>query len=79
MLNSILAETDVPLGPYTAPDSALLWGVHGAVHTIMAVTPVANNPNADIMFDASRSVPTGQQNVPQHVMQPCILYLGRSA
>ena len=28
-------------------------------------------------FDASRIVPTGSENVPQHVWQPCIIYLGR--
>lgn len=30
-------------------------------------------------FDASTIVPTGPQNVPQHVWQPAILYLGRPA
>ena len=30
-------------------------------------------------MDISLSVPTGPQNVPQHVWQPAILYLGRSA
>lgn len=28
-------------------------------------------------FDPSRVVPTGPQNVPQHIWQPVILYLGR--
>ena len=30
-------------------------------------------------FDASLVVPTGPQNVPQHVWQPLVLYLGRPA
>ena len=32
-----------------------------------------------ISFDASRVVPTGPENVPPHVWQPAILYLGRVA
>lgn len=32
-----------------------------------------------ISFDASRVVPTGPENVPPHVWQPAILYLGRPA
>lgn len=32
-----------------------------------------------IYFDASRSVPTGPETVPQHIWQPVVLYLGRSA
>ena len=32
-----------------------------------------------ISFDASRVVPTGPENVPPHVWQPAILYLGRAA
>ena len=31
------------------------------------------------LFDASYVVPTGPQNVPQHIWQPAILYLGRPA
>ena len=31
----------------------------------------------DFGFDASRVVPTGSENVPQHVWQPCIIYLGK--
>lgn len=30
-----------------------------------------------LMFDASRVVPTGPENVPPHVWQPAIIYLGR--
>lgn len=32
-----------------------------------------------LMFDASRVVPTGPENVPPHIWQPVILYLGRAA
>ena len=32
-----------------------------------------------IYFDASRSVTTGPETVPQHIWQPVILYLGRPA
>ena len=32
-----------------------------------------------LMFDASRVVPTGPENVPPHIWQPAILYLGRAA
>lgn len=32
-----------------------------------------------LMFDASRVVPTGPENVPPHVWQPAVLYLGRPA
>ena len=32
-----------------------------------------------IMFDSSRVVPTGPQNVPQHVWEPVLIYLGNPA
>ena len=35
--------------------------------------------NTSLGFDASLSIPTGPQNVPQHVWQPVVLYLGRPA
>ena len=35
--------------------------------------------NTSLGFDASLSVPTGPQNVPQHIWQPAVLYLGRPA
>ena len=40
---------------------------------------LAGQPGASngLRIDASRSVQTGPQNVPQHVWQPVILYLGR--
>lgn len=31
----------------------------------------------EMTFDASRAVPTGPENVPQHIVQPIVLYLGR--
>lgn len=34
-------------------------------------------PRKNMEFDASKSVPTGPENVPPHVWQPAILYLGR--
>ena len=34
---------------------------------------------AALSFDASLVVPTGPQNIPQHVWQPLVIYLGRSA
>lgn len=35
--------------------------------------------NTSLGFDASLSIPTGPQNVPQHVWQPLVIYLGRSS
>lgn len=34
---------------------------------------------SDFDFDASRTVPTGPENVPPHVWQPLVIYLGRPA
>ena len=36
-------------------------------------------PRKNIEFDAAKSVPTGPETVPQHIWQPVVLYLGRSA
>lgn len=36
-------------------------------------------PRNNIIFNASDSVPTGPENVPPHVWQPIIIYLGKSA
>ena len=36
-----------------------------------------NGNASDVTLDISRVVSTGPQNVPQHVWQPLILYLGR--
>ena len=38
---------------------------------------MVRHENGAASFDASRVVPTGPQNVPQHAWQPVILYLGR--
>ncbi len=50
----------------------------------MSVTRIANStqsgdsrPTFALNFNASNFVPTGPQNVPQHIWQPIILYLGR--
>lgn len=36
-------------------------------------------PLSRLFFDSSRDTPTGPENVPPHVWQPVILYLGRPA
>ena len=36
-------------------------------------------PLSRLFFDSSRDTPTGPENVPPHVWQPVILYLGRAA
>ena len=36
-------------------------------------------PLSRLFFDSSRNTPTGPENVPPHVWQPAILYLGRPA
>lgn len=41
-----------------------------------ALQPIADNAGYDLAFDASRVVPTGPENVPVHVLQPVIIYLG---
>lgn len=38
-----------------------------------------NFPLSRLFFDSSRNTPTGPENVPPHVWQPAILYLGRPA
>lgn len=46
---------------------------------------LGNSPSGSIekhgavTLDASKSVPTGVQNVPQHVWQPSVIYLGKAA
>lgn len=51
--------------------------------TLLATTGGSNDSDgrgpAGLSFDASLVVPTGPQNVPQHVWQPVVLYLGRPA
>ena len=43
------------------------------------VYPSGSHRDGTLGFDASRTVPTGEENVPQHVWQPVILYLGSPA
>lgn len=38
-----------------------------------------NFPLSRLFFDSSRNTPTGPENVPPHIWQPVILYLGRPA
>lgn len=59
-------------------------GIFGATGAFSIVTSAKENTsagsyNSDFKFDASFVVPTGPQNVPPHVWQPVILYLGRPA
>ena len=61
-------------GGYSSPTGAFVAG--SGCYSADART---QSPNVYIEFDASKSVPTGPENVPPHVWQPAILYLGRSA
>ena len=59
-------------------------GIFGATGAFSVVESdkeqtTAGSYNSDFKFDASFVVPTGPQNVPPHVWQPVILYLGRPA
>ena len=48
--------------------------------SIQAYTGSSTNfPLSRLFFDSSRNTPTGPENVPPHVWQPAILYLGRPA
>lgn len=51
--------------------------------TLLETTGGSNDSDgsgpAALSFDASLVVPTGPQNVPQHIWQPVMLYLGRPA
>lgn len=56
----------------------------GAITSHIRSTPFFSHTNKDvpamyISFDASKIVPTGKQNVPQHVWTPYIIYLGNPA
>ena len=56
----------------------------GALGSEFPANRAANNSPSGagygvISFDASRVVPTGPENVPPHIWQPVILYLGRPA
>ena len=64
-----------PLGSYSVISGA--FQQKGATTTNYAST--SDGSHIAEQFDASNVVPTGPQNVPQHVWQPAILYLGRPA
>ena len=57
------------------------WG--GALGTLTDSLSSAQSGTSSIglqvQFDASRVVPTGPENVPQHYLQPVALYMGRVA
>ncbi|WP_297826849.1 hypothetical protein [uncultured Desulfovibrio sp.] len=48
---------------------------HSAAYPSQAITSAG--PGIGIEMNAFNNVPTGQQNVPQHIWQPVIIYLGR--
>jgi hypothetical protein len=43
---------------------------------VLGAIASGDNPLYKITFDASQEVNTGPQNVPQHVYQPGVIYLG---
>ena len=66
--------------------SILMDDAEGVLHvdrngiSIQAYTGSSTNfPLSRLFFDSSRDTPTGPENVPPHVWQPAILYLGRPA
>lgn len=66
--------------------SILMDDAEGVFHvdrngiSIQAYTGSSTNfPLSRLFFDSSRDTPTGPENVPPHVWQPAILYLGRPA
>ena len=66
--------------------SILMDDAEGVFHvdrngiSIQAYTGSSTNfPLSRLFFDSSRNTPTGPENVPPHVWQPVILYLGRTA
>ena len=64
-------------------DYAGIKGVGGAFSYTGAQSSTTNNNgsnrNDSVRFSAASVVPTGQENVPPHVWQPLVIYLGRSA
>ena len=61
----------------------IMDGYEPSVSGTMSVKRIANaaqsgdsRPTFALNFNASNVVPTGPQNVPQHIWQPIILYLG---
>ena len=61
-------------GGYLSPTGAFVAG--SGCYSADART---SSRNVYIKFDASKSVPTGPENVPPHVWQPLMIYLGRPA
>ena len=66
--------------------SILMDDAEGVFHvdrngiSIQAYTGSSNKfPLSRLFFDSSQGTPTGPENVPPHVWQPAILYLGRPA
>ena len=66
--------------------SILMDDAEGVFHvdrngiSIQAYTGSSTNfPLSRLFFDSSRDTPTGPENVPPHIWQPVILYLGRPA
>ncbi|WP_418741385.1 hypothetical protein [Desulfovibrio piger] len=64
-------------------DYAGIKGVGGAFSYTGSQSSTTNNSgsnrNDSVRFSAASVVPTGQENVPPHVWQPLVIYLGRSA
>ncbi|MGF0000477.1 hypothetical protein [Desulfovibrio sp. SGI.133] len=64
-------------------DYAGIKGVSGAFSYTGAQSSTTNNNGSNrqdsVRFSAASVVPTGQENVPPHVWQPLVIYLGRSA
>ena len=61
-------ETD---SPTSLPDGAFYKGT-----TRIDIQSGGLTSDTEVCFDASRVVPTGPQNVPQHIWQPYVIYLG---
>ena len=59
-----------------APTGCMQWKIPKETVGKMAGD---SNDSYTWLFDASYVVPTGPQNVPQHIWQPAVLYLGRPA
>ena len=59
-----------------APTGCMQWKIPKETFGKMAG---GGNDSYAWLFDASYVVPTGPQNVPQHIWQPAVLYLGRPA
>ena len=66
--------------------SILMDDAEGVFHvdrngiSIEAYTGSSTNfPLSRLFFDSSQNTPTGPENVPPHIWQPVILYLGRPA